>query len=104
MAATARTNSVDKNEAALNAVNSNMDALISQNKRLSSELDRLKSKEGGGKRVKFKEEEEAFFVEPQWCEHCKQDSYHLPHHCPTLPENKKKKEESKKRRGVKRER
>ena len=131
MAATARSNSADKNEAGLKAVNEKMDDLMSQNKRLRSELDILKSEERSGKRVRIKEDEEiggtrernskgelcatkkgtkrwtkhfTFFVDPQWCEHCKQDSYHLPHHCPTLPENKKKKEESKKRRGVKRER
>ena len=131
MAATARSNSADKNEAGLKAVNEKMDDLMSQNKRLRSELDQLKSEERSGKRVKFKEEEDtecprernskgelcatkkgtkkwtkyfSFFVDPQWCEHCKKDAYHLPHACPTLPENKKKKEESERRRGVKRER
>ena len=132
MATTARTNSVDKNEAALNAMNSKVDALISQNKRLNSELDRIKSKDGGGKRVKFKRDQDGtggenelnskgvlcatkkgskrwtksftYFVEPQWCEHCKEEAYHPPRYCPTLPENKKRKRESEERREAKRSR
>ena len=58
MAATARSNNVDRNEAALNDMSSKMDALISQNQKLNSEVERLKSKEGGDKRVKYEEEED----------------------------------------------
>ena len=131
MAAAARSNSADKNEAGLRAVNEKMDDLMDQNKRLRSELDNLKSEQRSSKRVKFREDVEGggeyeknskgelcatkkgskiwtknftFFVEPQWCAHCKKDAYHLPHRCPTLPEMKKKREESEARRGVKRER
>ena len=32
-----------------------------------------------------------FFVEEQWCKHCKAKKFHIPNYCPKSPEGQKRK-------------